>query len=106
MPEIGIRELKSQASEIVRAVREGRVEYVITHRGRPVAMIVPFEEPASGETEPSPDEYLAKILEIGRQIADATPPGKSVLEQLFEDREGSFRRLTSTASTESLSHGD
>ncbi len=77
MPEIGIRELKSQASEIMRAVREERAEYIVTLRGKPVAMIVPFEAPSSGETEPSPDEYLAKILEIGREIADATSLGKA-----------------------------
>ena len=41
MPEIGIRELKSQASEIMRAVREERAEYIVTLRGKPVAMIVP-----------------------------------------------------------------
>ncbi len=86
MPEIGIRELKSRASEIVRAVREERAEYVITHRGKPVAMIVPFDE-ARVESVPSPDEYMDRLLEIGREISQAVQPGKSVLEQLFEDRE-------------------
>ncbi len=88
MPEIGIRELKSQASEIVRAVREERTEYVITLRGRPVAMIVPFTEAPRGDV-PSADEYMARLLEIGREITRATPPGKSALDQLFEDREAS-----------------
>ncbi len=88
MPEIGIRELKSQASEIVRAVREERAEYVVTLRGKPVAMIVPFEEEPRTDV-PSADEYMARLLEIGREIAKATPPGKSVLDQLFEDREAS-----------------
>jgi len=106
MPEIGIRELKSQASEILRAVREERAEYVITHRGRPVAMLVPFEEALTEEDEPSPEEYLAGILEIGRQIADARPENRSAVEQLFEDREGSFRRLTSDGSTDQVSHGE
>jgi len=85
MPEIGIRELKSQASEIVRAVREERAEYVITHRGKPVAMIVPFEEPQTKDI-PTADEYISRLLEIGKEISKATLPGKSILEQLFEDR--------------------
>jgi len=32
---------------------------------------------------------MVRLLEIGREIAKATPPGKSVLDQLFEDREAS-----------------
>ena len=43
MPEIGIRQLKNQASEIIRAVREERVEYTITLRGQPVAVLRPIE---------------------------------------------------------------
>ena len=41
MAEVGVRELKNRASEIIRAVREERVEYVITYRGKPVARLVP-----------------------------------------------------------------
>lgn len=86
---IGIRELKNQASEIVRAVCEGHAEYVITHRGRPVAMIVPFHEPAA-EEEPTPEAWWARIEAIGRQMEEETPAGaKSALQQLFEDREAS-----------------
>lgn len=88
MPEIGIRELKSQASEIVRAVREERAEYIITHRGKPVAMLVPFKEAQDEKMMPA-DEYIARLLEIGRAISATTQPGKSVLQQLLEDREES-----------------
>ena len=44
MPQVGIRELKNEASEIIRTVREDRVEYVVTHRGKPVAVILPMAE--------------------------------------------------------------
>ena len=44
MPQVGIRELKNDASEIIRAVREERAEYVVTLRGRPVAVILPVAE--------------------------------------------------------------
>src|SRR5947199_10455470 len=43
MPETGIRELKIRASELVRHVRERKVRYIITHRGRPVAVLGPVE---------------------------------------------------------------
>ncbi len=47
MSEIGVRKLKTHASEIVRSVREERARYVITQRGRPVAVLIPLEEPSS-----------------------------------------------------------
>ncbi len=88
MPEVGIRELKSQASEIVRAVREERAEYVITHRGKPVAMIVPFAEAPERKPKKSMEEFWAEMDELARQMDEETG-GKSPLEQLFADREAS-----------------
>ena len=43
MPAIGIRQLKNDTSEILRSVREDKVEYVITYRGQPVAVLRPME---------------------------------------------------------------
>lgn len=40
--EVGVRELKNQASEIVRSVREQHAEYVITYHGQPVARLTPI----------------------------------------------------------------
>ena len=49
MPEyVGIRVLKAKAGEIVRNVRQG-MRYVVSLRGKPVALIIPLEpvaEPA------------------------------------------------------------
>ena len=39
---IGVRELREQTSEVIRRVREERVEYVVTYQGRPVAVILPL----------------------------------------------------------------
>jgi prevent-host-death family protein len=88
MPEIGIRELKNQASEIVRAVREERAEYVITHRGRPVAMIIPFEA-LPEEEAPASGQWWASIQEIGQLMEEETPDAKSSLAQLYADRAAS-----------------
>jgi len=72
MPEVGVRELKTRASEIVRDVRERRVRYTITHRGKPVGTLGPLEAaprsegPADGETGVTAWEALTELgAEIG-----------------------------------------
>jgi prevent-host-death family protein len=40
---VGVRELKTHAAEIVRQVRDARASYVVTHRGRAVAVILPID---------------------------------------------------------------
>lgn len=45
MAVIGVKELKSQASSILRFLREKKVKgYVITSRGKPVAKLTPIDE--------------------------------------------------------------
>jgi len=74
MPDVGVRELKARASEIIRAVRERRARYVITYRGQPVGLLVPLDEakiavqPPAEETGESAWEALARLgEEIGRE---------------------------------------
>ena len=43
MEEIGIRELKARASEVVRAVKERRARYIITQRGKPAIILLPLD---------------------------------------------------------------
>jgi prevent-host-death family protein len=40
---IGVRELREQASEVIRRVRKEHAEFVITYQGRPVAMLLPLD---------------------------------------------------------------
>ena len=73
MAEIGVRELKVHASEIVRAVRDQRAHYLVTYRGRPVGVLMPLEEiepeqlasPARGQAT-AWDELVRLGEEIGR----------------------------------------
>lgn len=44
MPNVGVRELKNQATGIIRDVRENRAEYIVTYHGRPVAVLLPVDE--------------------------------------------------------------
>ena len=66
MAEVGIRELKTRASEIVRKVKEGRARYVVTHHGRPVAVIIPVAEvaPAQHDMNSAWDDLVRLGTEI------------------------------------------
>lgn len=49
MPIVGVRELKIHASEIIRRVRDEKIEYVVTFHGRPVGLLIPIDEAAVEE---------------------------------------------------------
>ena len=70
MPDIGVRELKTHASEIVRNVREQRARYVVTYRGQPVGLLLPLDEtqpPLVPEDESAAWDELTRLgEEIGR----------------------------------------
>lgn len=85
MRQVGIRELKNDAPEIVRAVREEGAEYVITLRGRPVAMILPVDETTVRPAPPS-DELRAALANLRAQIAAEWESDKGALELLDEQR--------------------
>jgi prevent-host-death family protein len=80
MAEIGVRELKNHASQIVREVREERAEYVITYRGQPVARIVPIV--AEEEAERS----LENLEKLSQEISTRWQSDKSAVEILSETR--------------------
>lgn len=82
MPEIGVRELKAHASEIVRQVREQRMRYTITYRGRPVGLLIPLEQPQEQVTHDDPWEEL---LRLGALIG-VNDEGQSATELLLEMR--------------------
>jgi prevent-host-death family protein len=81
--EIGIRELKSRVSEIVRAVKEERARYVITQRGKPAALIIPLD---AAPPEKSADEVWERLLKIGEELGKGWQSEKSAVEILSEMR--------------------
>ncbi len=81
--EIGIRELKSRASEVVRTVREKRARYVITQRGKPAALIIPLD---ADVTKPSADEVWERLIKIGEELGKGWQSKKSAVEILSEMR--------------------
>jgi prevent-host-death family protein len=81
--EIGIRELKSRASEVVRAVKEERTRYVITQRGKPAALIIPLD---AAPPEKSADEVWERLMKIGEELSIGWQSQKSAVEILSEMR--------------------
>jgi prevent-host-death family protein len=81
--EIGIRELKSRASEVLRAVKEERAHYVVTQRGKPVAVIVPMD---AVPPEKENDESWEKLMEIRKKLGMGAKNKKSSVEILSEMR--------------------
>ncbi|MBK8906067.1 MAG: type II toxin-antitoxin system Phd/YefM family antitoxin [Anaerolineaceae bacterium] len=91
---IGVRELKNNASKIVRAVREEGAEYVVTLHGEPVAVLRPLtEEPAQQELDAEIAAEIAEMKQLAKEIAAGWKSEKSGLEILEEDRQASFERL-------------
>ena len=81
--EIGIRELKSRASEVVRAVKEERARYIITQRGKPAAIIIPLD---AAPPEKSADEVWERLMKIGEELGKGWQSEKSAVEILSEMR--------------------
>ena len=84
---IGVRELKNRASEIVREVHEQEAEFIVTLRGKPVAVIRPFIEKSTRELlQAEEDDALVEVDRLAEKIARAWRSPKSALELLEEQR--------------------
>jgi prevent-host-death family protein len=86
---VGVRELKTHAAEIVRQVREAQASYVVTHRGRPVGVILPVssaEEAAQAADDSSATAAWNAFLRAGRRLERRFRPGVSSVELLSSMR--------------------
>ena len=85
MRAIGVRELKTYASEIMRKVREERICFTITYRGKPVGVLLPLEEYCDMSQEASPDPW-SELEKLRDKMALMPPPEKSLMDALSEMR--------------------
>lgn len=70
---VGVRELKQQASELIRQVREDGKEVQVTYRGEVVALVVPVKRPAQTDDKSAWEQLDVLAAEIGaRWPADVT----------------------------------
>jgi prevent-host-death family protein len=83
--EVGIRELKSRVSELVRHVAEEHATYTITKRGRPVGVLAPpdYVPPVRSAKN---DEAWDRLEEMWDRFAKSPRPRKSALQELFKMR--------------------
>jgi prevent-host-death family protein len=86
-PTIGVRELKNQASRVVRSVHEEMAEYVITVQGKPVAVLRPFtEEDAQKLHQAAVNDALAEMKSLAEQVAEAWTSSQSGVGLIEEQR--------------------
>jgi len=72
MRDIGVRELKTRASEILRNVWKRRARYVITYRGRPIGLLTPLEQVPTASPALAPesaDAVWAELTRLGEEIS-------------------------------------
>jgi prevent-host-death family protein len=88
MPDqIGVRELKNQATRILRAVREEMAEYVITLHGEPIAVLRPLtEDEIESLRLTMADHDLAGMKDLAQEIAAAWTSPQSGVELISEQR--------------------
>ena len=86
MREIGVRELKVKASEIMRSVRTLRARYIITYRGRPVGLLSPLEDQAPNRAAYGEPAAWDELTRLGQEIGRGWPVGVSSADVLSEMR--------------------
>ena len=89
MPDVGVRELKARASEIIRNVRERRARYVITYRGRPVGVLLPLDEATQAEAVAGSERGIAvweELSRLGEEIGRGWRSPQTSAELLSEMR--------------------
>lgn len=90
---VGVRELKNQATEILRQVRENRAEYVVTYYGRPVAVLLPVDDEwldeeaqRAAEAATPSDETAAELESLREEIDRSWRSNKTAVELVSEQR--------------------
>ena len=67
---IGIRALKNTVSRVIDEVAEKKEEYVVTDRGKPVAVLRPWsEEDQQAERQLRVEAVLARMKELAARVA-------------------------------------
>ncbi len=83
MRQIGVRDLKVRASDILRSVREEGQSYEVTYRGRAIARVVPVVEPAASD---SLETFLTVWQQLGDAVSAAWPEGVSAVEAVRDNQ--------------------
>ncbi|MEO6397846.1 MAG: type II toxin-antitoxin system prevent-host-death family antitoxin [Tepidiformaceae bacterium] len=72
MRTIGVRQLKNEATQIVRAVRDEHAQYVVTVNGVPVATLRPYSDrDIAGLHRSQAAAELAAMQRLAAEVGDA-----------------------------------
>jgi prevent-host-death family protein len=82
MVTVGIRELKQQASELVRMVRETGREVQVTYHGEVVALLIPVRRTQKKDES----KAWAKLDNLAAEIGARWPKGVSAADAVSEAR--------------------
>jgi len=85
MSDIGIRELKARASELVRHEAEDHAVYTVTRRGRPVGVLAPAGFTAARGGASGRDAW-ARLLDIADRMAQPPESRGSAVAELSNMR--------------------
>jgi prevent-host-death family protein len=85
MPRIGLRHLKTHASEVLRDVEDNRARYVITSRNRPVGLLIPYRPIDEAQPESS-DQAWAEFFAAGERVSRAWNSPLTAVDILREMR--------------------
>lgn len=86
---VGVRALKNEATQLLRAVREEGAEYIVTYRGEPVAVLRPFTaEDAERLREAEVAARLSSLRALAVEIGGAWQDERSGVEIVEAQRRG------------------
>jgi prevent-host-death family protein len=77
---VGVRELKANVALILRQVRDSQASYILTHRGRAVAVILPcgpMEDHSRAADDSDPAAAWDTFMRAGRRLERRYRPGSS-----------------------------
>lgn len=80
MVTVGVRELKQQASELIRKVREDGQEIQVTYRGKVVALVVPVKSSSKSVLEEEWNQLDVLAAEIGARWPEDVTSVEAVTE--------------------------
>lgn len=84
---IGVRELKNQASRVLRKVREEMAEYIVTVHGEPVAVLRPLtDDEVLRLREIQTEKAYKEMKALAQEIAVSWKSDKSGVELIAEQR--------------------
>lgn len=84
MQSVGVRELKQQASNLLRLVREEGETVEITYHGEVIAHLVPARKPT--DTAENLKGWWADLDQLTAEISARWPAGLSAADAVKEDR--------------------